>query len=71
MPTMASQVLACGFLSMAAKTFSRPRYVTLGFGFVLGEGPFELRRLRRLLHLRERGEDLLFGEVDVLQRVVE
>ena len=67
---MASQVLPCGFLSMAAKTFSSRADVAFGLGFVLGESPFELGRLRRLLHLGKGCQNFLLGEVDVLQRVV-
>ena len=48
-----------------------PRYVPFGLCFVLGESSFEVKRLRRLLHLGKRGENLLFRKVDVLQRVVE
>ena len=68
---MASQVLPCGFLSIAAKTSSSRADVAFGLRLVLGEGPLELRQLRRLLHLGKGSEDFLLREVNVLQRVVE
>ena len=48
-----------------------PSDVAFGLSLVLGKRPFELGRLRRLLHLGEGGEDFLLREIDVLQRVVE
>src|SRR5690242_6367185 len=45
--------------------------VLLGLIFVFCEGGAQLLRLGRLGHLGQSSEDLLLGEVDVLQRVVE
>ena len=49
----------------------QPFDVGFGFALVLLEGGAQFLGLRGLGHLGKRGEDLLLGEIDVLQGVVE
>ena len=66
---MASQVLPLGVSPIDLKTFSSRCHLLLGLALMLLERGPEVFRLRRLCHLGQRGQDFLFGEVDVLQRV--
>jgi hypothetical protein len=45
-------------------------YVATGLAFMLDEGSFQIFRLSGVGHLRQRLEDFIFGEIDVLERVV-
>ena len=70
MPSMAAHFLPCGFSSMEAKTCSSREICFFSLAVMLLERGLQLRVLRRLRHLRQGGQDLLLGVVDVLQRVV-
>jgi hypothetical protein len=63
MPTMASQVLPCGFASMALNTCSRREH--FGLALVLLERSLQLLVSRGLCHFRQGVQDLLLGEIDV------
>ena len=67
---MASQVLARAGLPIILKTLFKPLDLTSRFFFVLDERRLQILRLRRLCHLGQGFENLVFGEVDILQRVV-
>ena len=57
-----------GFVDRGEHLF-QPLDLTLGFRQVLLEGRLEFGGFRRLGHLRQRGQNLLLREIDVLQRV--
>ena len=70
MPTIAAHVLPCGFFSMIAKTLLQALDVAFRLAAVLFEGGLQRAVLRRLRHFRECAQDLLFGVIDVLERVM-
>jgi hypothetical protein len=71
MPTIAAQLFPWGFLVDRSEDLFQACYVAFSLPTVFFEGSFQCLAVRRLRHLGEGAQNLLFRKIDIFESVVE